>query len=302
MSSPVVAFGVAVVAGYGTLLLYTSLALGWRGLSLAPGLTRAVRARRLHDVLVQAGIDRTRLAELAAVATVLAIAAAAAGHVVYGSWIASAVLGAAAAMVPVASARGRRRRHRELARESWPRMIEEIRLQAVGLGRPIPQALVDVGLRGPEELRPAFAAAQREWLISTDADRMLDVLKSQLADPTADTVCETLLVAHEVGGTDVDGRLSALAEDRLQDLRSRKDAFAKHAGARFGRIFVLLVPFGMALVGLSIGDGRRAFQTPSGQAGVLVAFALMALCWWWAGRLLRLPEERRVFAEREGDT
>lgn len=174
-------------------------------------------------------------------------------------------------------------------------MIEEVRLQAVTLGRSIPQALFSVGLQGPVEMRPAFEAAQREWLISTDFERCLDVLKEHLADPTADAVCETLLVAHDIGGTDIDLRLRALVEDRIQDLQGRKDARSKQAGVRFARVFVLLVPIGMALVGLSIGDGRAAYRTPAGQAAVLVAFGLIGVCWGWAGYLLRLPREERVF-------
>jgi tight adherence protein B len=152
-------------------------------------------------------------------------------------------------------------------------------------------------MRGPEEMRPAFAAAQREWLISTDFGRTLNVLKAQLADPTADAVCETLLIAHEVGGTDVDRRLRALIDDRIQDLQGRKDARSKQAGVRFARYFVLIVPIGMAFAGLAIGDGRAAYGTAQGQVMILVAFGLMGLCWLWAGYLLKLPEEQRVFSE-----
>src|SRR5205085_2522237 len=83
--------------------------------------------------------------------------------------------------------------------------------------------------------------------------RTCAVLKSRLADPTADATCETLLVAHEIGGTDLDRRLASLVEDRIQDLHGRKDARAKQAGVRFARRFVLAVPVGMALAGLSIG-------------------------------------------------
>jgi ABC-type multidrug transport system fused ATPase/permease subunit len=54
---------------------------------------------------------------------------------------------------------------------------------------------------------------------------------------------------------------------------------------------------GMALAGLTIGTGRSAYQTPVGQVGVLIALAVIVACWVWAGRLMRLPEERRVFAE-----
>jgi tight adherence protein B len=111
-------------------------------------------------------------------------------------------------------------------------------------------------------------------------------------------VCETLLIAHEVGGSDVDRRLSALIDDRIADLQGRKDAESQQAGVRFARWFVLVVPFGMALVGLTIGDGRAAFATVGGQIAVAVGLGLMALCWVWAGRLMRLPDEDRVFFER----
>ena len=161
----------------------------------------------------------------------------------------------------------------------------------------MPQALFEVGDRAPAELRPAFAAAQREWRISTDFARTLDVLRTHLGDPTADVVCETLLIAHDLGGTDLGPRLLALAEDRRTEVTSRKDARARQAGVRFARRFVLVVPLGMAAAGSLIGTGRHAYTTPTGQALVLVALTLMGGCWWWAGHYLRLPAERRVFPQ-----
>lgn len=300
MSRGLVGVLLALTMAIGVYLLYTALVLRWRGLAPRRWGTGARRRQRLADALVQAGLDGIRIGELVAVELVLLVVAGAAGYAVYGGWWAATAVGLAAAMIPLASARARRRARRDLAREAWPRLLEEIRLQTVSLGRSIPQALLSVGLRGPEELRPAFVAAQREWLISTDLDRTLDVLKAQLADPTADAVCETLLIAHEVGGTDVDRRLRALIEDRVMDLQGRKDARSRQAGVRFARSFVLIVPLGMAVVGLAIGDGRAAYATPRGQAMILVAFALIAACWLWAGRLLRLPEEERVFVGRGG--
>jgi tight adherence protein B len=158
-----------------------------------------------------------------------------------------------------------------------------------------PQALFDVGERAPDDLQPAFDAARREWLLSTDFERTIAVLMARLADPTADAVCETLLVAHQIGGNDIDRCLTALIDDRILDLQGRKDAAARQAGARFARWFTLAVPLGMALVGLSIGTGRAAYATPAGQALVAVGLGLMALCWLWAGQILRMPSEHRVF-------
>ena len=296
MSDGLGAFLLALVAGYGMFLLYTALVLRWRGVGLGPSPTTSRRrSHRVRDFLVQAGLERLRPIELLAVMAVLFLVAAALGWALYGGVVVPVAVGVVAALTPVWSARSRRRARRDLAREAWPQLIEEIRLHAVTLGRSVPQALLTVGLRGPAEMRSAFVAAQREWLMSTDFERTLDVLRGHLADPTADAVCETLLIAHDVGGTDVDHRLRALAADRVQDLQGRKDARAKQAGVRFARLFVLAVPLGMAFVGLSIGEGRAAYASDTGQALVLVAFGLMAGCWLWAGQLLRLPEEQRVF-------
>jgi tight adherence protein B len=299
VTTGLVAFLLALAAAYGVFLTYTAVAFGWHGVGVSPALRRRRGRRSFRDFLVQAGLDRVRPVEFVAVAGVLAMVAGALAWTIWGAPVPAAVVAAVAAMVPLAAARTRRRARQDHARDAWPRMIEEIRLQAVTLGRSIPQALLVVGSSGHEEMQPAFEAAQREWLISTDFARTLDVLKAQLADPTADAVCETLLVAHDIGGTDVEQRLRALTEDRIQDLQGRKDARSKQAGVRFARLFVLFVPVGMALVGLSIGDGRAAYRSPAGQIAILVAFALIGLCWAWASRLLRLPEEERVFVERQ---
>ena len=81
----------------------------------------------------------------------------------------------------------------------------------------------------------------------------------------------------------------------MAHLQGRKDAEAKQAGVRFARRFVLFVPFGMALAGLSIGDGRAAYESSGGQVGVVMALAMVLGCWLWSGRIMRLPEEERVF-------
>jgi tight adherence protein B len=283
----------ALLAGAGVHLLYTSLVLGVRDLSL-PRASPATRRRR-RDWLVQAGLADVPARELAAVVGALAGVGALAAYAMFGGPLPALATALFAGSFPLASYRVRRRARRAAAMDAWPRLLEELRILTASLGRSIPQALFEVGRRAPEELRPAFAAAHREWLLSTDFARTLRVLKAGLADPTADAVCETLLVAHEVGGTDLDRRLEALIEDRVQDTQGRKDARAKQAGARFARRFVLIVPAGMALAGMSVGTGRAAYQTASGQLLVVLAIALVVVCWLWAGRIMVLPEEQRVF-------
>lgn len=295
--SPLAALLLALAGAYGVHLLYSALALGWRGLGPGPrsASPRPRPRRSARDWLAQAGLEDVRPVEFLAVVGMLVVLGAALGFAVFGAPIPALLLGAFAGTFPVAAYRNRRRARRAVAQEAWPRMIEEIRILTASLGRSVPQALFEVGRRGPEELRPAFEAAHREWLISTDLPRTVAVLKDRLADPTADATLETLLVAHEIGGTDLDSRLRDLIEDRIQDVQGRKDARAKQAGVRFARRFVLLVPLGMAAAGISVGEGRDAYQEPTGQLAVVIAIGLTIACWLWAGSIMRIPEEERVF-------
>ncbi|MGI9032387.1 MAG: type II secretion system F family protein [Acidimicrobiales bacterium] len=290
-------FLIALAGGSGLYLLYTAVVLGWRG--LGPGVngeaTSASKRLAAQQWLTQAGLDDVRITEFAGVMGLLFVAGAALAFALFGGPVPALVVGGFAATYPVASYRARRQRARRQAGGAWPRMIEEIALLSGSLGRSVPQALFEVGEAAPEVMRPAFAAAHREWLISTDFARSVAVLKERLADATADATVETLLVAHEMGGTDLDRRLAALVEDRIAHLQGRKDAEAKQAGVRFARRFVLFVPLGMALTGLSIGNGRQAYRSTAGQVGVVVALAMVIACWVWSGRIMALPEEERVF-------
>ena len=292
---------ISLAGAYGVFLLYTAVALGWRGLGVGPGLGGGLApGRRAEHWLAQAGLDDVKPSEFLGVMALLFVVTSGLTFAVFGALLPAMAVGAFAASSPAASYRARRIGRRQRAAEAWPRMIEEISLLTGSLGRSIPQALFEVGRRGPEEMQAAFAAAHREWLLSTDFPRSLAVLKTRLADATADAACETLLVAHEVGGADVQRRLAALVDDRIADLQGRKDARARQAGVRFARRFVLLVPFGMALVGLSIGDGRTAYEKPAGQVAAMVAVAMVVGCWVWSGRIMRLPEEERVFFDEVG--
>lgn len=288
----------ALGAAYGVFLVFTALACGWTGLGAGPRPTphRRAAALRLSAVVGRAGLDGAPV-ELVAVVLAVAVVGGTLTWVLFGGVLPPLAGGLFTATFPLAAARARRDRRRAEAAEAWPRLIEELRIKTSALGRSIPQAVLEVGRSAPSDLSPAFEAARREWLVSTDFERTMAVLKAGLADATADTVCETLLVAHDIGGSEVDRCLAALVDDRIMDHQGRKDAAARQAGARFARRFVIIVPIGMALVGSSIGEGRTAYRSTTGQLLVVAALGLMALCWIWAGQIMRLPDEQRVFAE-----
>lgn len=294
-----------LIGALGVYYLYTAVVLGWNGIRLAPrtgakGNSKA--SDRSAQWLTQAGLGGIDVRQFGAVVVVSFVLGSLLAFTVFGGVLPALVVGAFAATFPPASYRLRRRKRQARAREAWPRMIEEMRVLTGALGRSIPQALFEVGEGAPEEMRSAFADGQREWLITTDFGRTVAVLERGLADATADAALETLLVAHEIGGTDLDQRLKSLAEDRVLDVQGRKDAVAKQAGVKFARWFVLLVPAGMAMAGMSVGDGRAAYRTAVGQTIVVFALSVIVGCWLWAGHFMRLPPQQRVLVGRDEPT
>ncbi|MEX1218716.1 MAG: hypothetical protein WEA11_09395 [Acidimicrobiales bacterium] len=291
------AFVIGGLAAYGVHLAYTAGILRWSG--LAPGPSTSPRRRNhrgLNDWMTQAGLGQVAIGEFFLALSAMFLLGALLALALFGSLLPMLAGGIFASSFPVAAYRQRRKNRLTIAQDSWPHMIEELRLLTSSVGRSLPQALFEVGASGPEVMRPAFAAAQREWMLTTNFERTLQVLRDQLADPTCDATCETLLIAHELGGTGIDRRLADLAQDRRDDVSYRKDVRARQSGVRFARRFVLLVPLGMAAAGLAVGNGRNAYTTPIGQLAVLAALAMMAVCWKWAGHMLRLPTEERVFS------
>ncbi len=233
-----------------------------------------------------------------------ALAGTAAGFVgwigawtLFGGVVAPTLAAALSAAIPPCAATQRRRRRAADAWQAWPRLLAEIRVLVAHRGQSIPVALFAAGVHAPAGMGPAFSEAARTWSLSTDFEASLRVLKTALADPTADAVCETLLAADQIGGVQIDARLRALADAAQAEAAARSDARAKQAGARFARSFVASVPAFMAMIGLSIGRGRQAYESGDGQ--LLVAFSLLAVagCWLWAGRIMAIPVRKRVFLQ-----
>jgi tight adherence protein B len=292
----VIALLIGVIGALGVFYLFTA-AIGWKGVGIAPlDVAKQSKERKTFTTwMTQSGIVDVTPAEFIVAGVATASLAGLLTFVLFGAELPAMAVALFGATAPTAAYRKRRLKLRSQAREAWPRLIEELRVQTSSIGRSVPIALLDVGAKSPTApMRAAFEEANRQWLLTTDFSRTVQVLKDRLADPSADAVCETLLVAHDLGGSDLDKRLRSLIDDRTADLEERRDAISRQSGVRFARWFTLVVPIGMSFVGMTIGNGRDSYRTASGQLSLLVAVACTSACWMWASRIMVLPEPQRV--------
>ncbi|MFY0407578.1 type II secretion system F family protein [Solicola sp. PLA-1-18] len=205
------------------------------------------------------------------------------------------VFAAMAAWLPVAVLRGRaQRRARELA-ECWPEAVDNL-ASAVRAGLSLPEALGQLGERGPEPLRDAFARFGRDYQASGRFAESLDSLKVRLADPVGDRVVEALRIARDVGGGDLGRMLRALSGFLRDDARTRGELESRQAWTVNGARLAVAAPWVVLLMMSFQRDVVTRFASGSGLAVLVGGAVVCVVAYRLMMRIGRLPAERRILA------
>ncbi len=284
--------GVAVglTAGTGLLLI-------WLALTGPPARRSRPRSApgRLRDLLDRAGLAETAASGLIVLCAVSGLVAFVLVLVISHVAPVALVFGLLAGYLPVAALSGRaRRRQRDLA-EVWPEAVDNL-ASAVRAGLSLPEALTQLGERGPEPLREPFTAFAADYAASGRFGDCLDRLKVRLSDPVGDRVVEGLRIAREVGGGELGSLLRNLSTYLREDARTRAELEARQAWTVNGARLAVAAPW---LVLLMMCFQHQVVARYASPAGVLVLAAGAVLC-LLAYRLMvrigRLPVERRVLS------
>lgn len=251
------------------------------------------RRERWEDDLRQAGLSRLGLHQLVLASIGASLVVLAVARVVTGALpIAVSFAAMAAAALPVA-VRARARRRRSLRRDLWPDAVDNL-ASAVRAGLSLPEALSQLAVRGPDDLRPAFDAFAQDYRSTGRFSDSLDLLKSRLADPVGDRVVESLRVARDVGGSDVGRLLRTLSTFLRQDARTRAELESRQGWTVNGARLAVAAPWVVLALLSTRPESVAAYDTPAG-AGVLATGAGLTLgAYHLMLRIARLPTEQRV--------
>jgi tight adherence protein B len=200
-----------------------------------------------------------------------------------------------AGYAPLSVVSGRARKRRRLLAELWPDVVDHLS-SGVRAGLSLPEALGQVGERGPIELRRPFAAFGRDYLATGRFGECLDRLKDRLADPVGDRIVEALRIAREVGGGDLGRVLRTLSHFLRDDARTRGELEARQAWVVNGARLAVGAPWAVLLLLSTQPDVIARYGTPAGVAVLAVGGAVCLIAYRAMVALGRLPAERRVLA------
>jgi tight adherence protein B len=254
---------------------------------------RSRRSERLSDVLLQAGVTGVSAGGLTGASVLAGLVTLAVVIVLTGVPAVGLCFGLLAGAAPVALVRARARRRRAALREVWPEVVDHL-ASAIRAGLSLPEALGQLGQRGPEQLRPAFQAFAEDHRVTGRFGESLDALKARLADPVADRIVEALRLTRDVGGTDLGRLLRTLSHFLREDLRTRGELEARQSWTVNAARLAAAAPWVVLALLASRPQAAAAYDTPAGAlvlagggVSTVVAYQLML-------RVARLPEDVRV--------
>jgi tight adherence protein B len=247
----------------------------------------------LRDALVQAGVQSVSVPALAATCAGIGLIVGLATLAVSLSPPIAACFAGIGAWAPVAGVRGRARRRRTVLRDLWPEVVDNL-ASGVRAGLSLPEALTQVGERGPEPLRPAFVAFGRDYRATGRFGEALDALKDRLADPVADRICEALRITREVGGSDLGRLLRSLSAFLREEARTRAELHARQTWTVNAARLAVAAPWAVLAILATRPESVRPYNSSTGVVVLAVGAGVSVVAYRLMLRLARLPEEQRV--------
>jgi tight adherence protein B len=254
---------------------------------------RGPRPSRLHDLLLSAGIEKVTGAGLVGTCFGLGAFGTLAFFAVSRSLPISICFGLFGGWLPVAVVKWRAKRRSAVLRRVWPDVVDHLR-SAIRAGLSLPEALIQLGDKGPEELRHVFRDFGSDYRSGGQFDASLNRLKERLADPVADRIIEALRLTREVGGSDLGRLLGTLAEFLRENARTRSELEARQSWTVNAARLAVAAPWIVMLLLVSRPEAVAAYNTAMGAAVLLGGLVVSLVCYTVMLKIGALPEEERV--------
>ena len=278
-----------LLLGAGLLLVWLALSGdGWRS-------DRPPREPRLRLLLQRAGIEGVTPSGVVMLSVGSAVLSGIVMLAVSRTTSVAVVFAVLGGYLPTAVLKGRaRRRQREFA-ELWPEAVDNL-ASAVRAGLSLPEALTQLGYRGPEPLRDPFVKFGRDYQASGRFGDSLDLLKQRLADPVGDRVVEGLRIAREVGGGELGRLLRNLSGYLRDEARTRSELEARQSWAVNGARMAVAAPWLVLLLMSFQTEIITRYRSTTGAVILAFGAAASVLAYRLMMRIGRLPIERRILS------
>lgn len=209
------------------------------------------------------------------------------GGVIFSSYVIATPFAFLLAATPSIKAHAKHRRVANEITQAWPDAIDHLS-SAIRAGLNLAESLSAIGLRGPAVLRPYFIAMGNDLASGTNLESALERFSIECNDPIADQLVETILIAHEVGGSEIGRLLRTFSQFLRQDIQIRDEIRVRQGWVINGARIAAAAPW-ILLALLSLRhESVAAYQSAGGIFIIFIGAILSAVAYLWMRRLGRL--------------
>ncbi|AIY01240.1 Flp pilus assembly protein TadB [Arthrobacter sp. PAMC 25486] len=278
---------VGLLAGMGLFLIWNAC---WNTPARTP---HPGHRSKLETLLQQAGVAQVTPTSLVLSSVGLAMLMALIVFVLTGAPAIALCIALFTGYLPFALLKMRARRRAAVMRELWPDVVDNLR-SAIRAGLSLPEALVQLGQKGPVQLRDDFRNFGADYRATGHFEGALQKLKATLADPVSDRIIEALRLTRDVGGSDLGKLLGTLSEFLRDHARTRSELEARQSWTVNAARLAVAAPWIVLMLMSTRAEAVAAYNTTAGWAVLGGGLAISVICYRIMLRIGALPEEQRV--------
>ena len=198
----------------------------------------------------------------------------------------------------IAQQRGESKRNASI-HGACPELID-ILISGVQSGLSLNESLVGLTERGPDIFKEEFHKFAESLYAQGDFNKALIQVKESLAHPSFDQIVEALMIARELGGSELLTILRLLGKFIREDLALRREIEVKQNWIKNSAHLSAAAPWILLLLLSTQPATSQAFSTPTGVLILCIGLGLTALAYLWMNSLSRIPAPNRIFIDQTG--
>jgi tight adherence protein B len=178
----------------------------------------------------------------------------------------------------------------------WPDVVDNL-ASAIRSGLSLGQAMLVLAESAPQELSRPLSVFAQTYRSSGDFKLAMLNLSEQLKSPAADTFAAALIMANDLGGTELGTLLRSLSDSLRTQAALTGEIRARQSWTVNGAKLAIAAPW-LTVAVLSLhSDARQMYFSPGGLWLLQVCALVSVVAYWLMRRIGKLPNNSRILGQ-----
>lgn len=178
----------------------------------------------------------------------------------------------------------------------WPDVVDNL-ASAIRSGLSLPQAMMALQESAQENLSQALSIFTQSYRVSGDFNLAMFNLSEELKSPEADTFVSALILANDLGGSELGILLRSLSDSLRTQNSLSGEIRARQSWTVNGAKLAIAAPW-LTVAVLSMRADARQIYFSSGGLWLLEICALFStFAYWLMRRIRKLPSNSRILGQ-----